>query len=229
MIITVDGSDGVGKTTLAKKLAEHLSFEYIKDPLDEIVRINGNSENKLRAAQNARNRIFRNNLSDSQIANFLLKTLILLKKKASTQNLIVDRGMLSAAIYNLNDETEGLFDYLLQRGSEMDISILLTSSKEERIRRLKIKAQNNNDPYNDVENQRVLNLDTTRTEQFAISRNLNCIIIDTNNKTEEQVFDEAISKLQQNTIFNQYSSITNISHTTQQDSPNSAHEGRSES
>lgn len=199
MIITIDGADGVGKTTLATSLSQYFQFLYIKDPLDEIVRINGNM--KQQAAQNARNRVFRNGLSDKQIANFLLKTLILLKKKAGNSNLILDRGMLSAAIYNLNDETEGVFDYLLKRGSEMDISILLTSSKEERIKRLRIKAQNNNDPYDDVNNQRVLALDSARTEQYAISRNMNCIIIDTNNKTEEQVFAEAVSRIQENPVF----------------------------
>lgn len=201
MIITVDGADGAGKTSLAKKLSKHLQFQYIKDPLDEIVRINGNSDAKRQAAQNARNKIFRNNLSDRQIANFLLKTLILLKKKADSSNLIVDRGMLSAAIYNLNDETEGLFDDLLRRGSEMDISILLVCSKEQRVIRLREKALKNNDPYDDLNNQRVLNLDSSRTEKYAISRKINCIIVDTNNKTEEEVFAEVICRLRENPTF----------------------------
>lgn len=39
MIISVDGADGVGKTSLAKKLAQALNFEFVGHPLWAMLKI----------------------------------------------------------------------------------------------------------------------------------------------------------------------------------------------
>ena len=39
MIITIDGLDGAGKSTLAKSLSKKLGYEYIDKPYNEIYHI----------------------------------------------------------------------------------------------------------------------------------------------------------------------------------------------
>lgn len=104
-------------------------------------------------------------------------------------------GLLSSAVYNLNDKTVKTFDKYLKKGAALDLNILLTCSKQERIKRL----QKRND--SDKTDEKVLKLDSTLTENYAKSRNMNCIIIDTTNKNEEQVFQEALQKVKQNKVF----------------------------
>lgn len=42
MIITIDGLDGAGKSTLAKSLSEKLGYEYIDKPIYELFNVKGN-------------------------------------------------------------------------------------------------------------------------------------------------------------------------------------------
>ncbi len=39
MIITIDGLDGAGKSTLAKSLSEKLGYEYIDKPIYELFNV----------------------------------------------------------------------------------------------------------------------------------------------------------------------------------------------
>lgn len=41
MIITIDGLDGAGKSTLAKSLSEKLGYEYIDKPIYELFNVKG--------------------------------------------------------------------------------------------------------------------------------------------------------------------------------------------
>lgn len=195
MLITVDGADGVGKTTLAKRLAKELGFEYQSKPLNAILKIKSKNSIKYKIAWKVQGLIFNTIDSDKLTANFLCSTLLSYKKKFKNKNAVIDRGLLSSAVYNLNDKTVKTFDKYLKKGAALDLNILLTCSKQERIKRL----QKRND--SDKTDEKVLKLDSTLTENYAKSRNMNCIIIDTTNKNEEQVFQEALQKVKQNKVF----------------------------
>ena len=201
MIISIDGADGVGKTTLAKRLAEYINFEFIKDPLDEIVRLMGDKQERKEAAQHAKTHVYHSGKTNKQIANYIGNCLLSLRAKASGRNIILDRGMMSASIYNLDDETEALFDGFLKKGAVGDICIFLYASQDVRYQRLKTRAQTTGDIHDDLHNSRVLALDSTRTIEFIKSRNVNSIIIDTSNKNSQQVFEEVIKFLRKNPVY----------------------------
>ena len=203
MVISIDGADGVGKTTLAKQLSKHINFDYIKDPLDEIVRILGNKEKNIEATKKAKTHVFHTGKTDAQIANFLCRSLLSLKKKTTDRNLVIDRDMMSAAVYNLNDETEPLFDYFLKENIAGDICIFLYATQTCRIQRLIERAKRIGDEHNDLNNDRVLSLDSTRTIEYIKSRNINSIIVDTTNKNAQQVFEEVVDLLLKNPTFQQ--------------------------
>ena len=82
-----------------------MSFDYIKDPLDEIIRIIGDKRERKKTAKKARSLIYHGGKTDYQIAKFWGQSL---KNRSLGRNLIIDRGLMSAAVYNLNDATETL-------------------------------------------------------------------------------------------------------------------------
>jgi len=46
MIIAIDGIDGVGKTTIATKLAEESNFEYVYNPFENAFFVDGKAKFK---------------------------------------------------------------------------------------------------------------------------------------------------------------------------------------
>lgn len=195
MIISIDGCDGVGKTTIAKMLADNLGYFYVKDPLDEIISFNGGKEKNYAAAKKLRSRLFLGAQDNYRIATVLIRSLQQLKKKLGNSNLIVDRGIISTAIYNLDDNTEFLFDKFLSEGNPIDLSILLTCSQETRIKRLSERAHKKEDANNDLFDPRVLQLDPTRAINYVNSRNLNAIVIDTENMEPHEIVNNILSTI----------------------------------
>ncbi|MCK9575429.1 MAG: AAA family ATPase [Clostridia bacterium] len=187
MIITVDGYDGTGKTTLAKSLAKKYGFIYLDKPIikmmqcqkecsfEEAVLLVKEAEAKLRI-----------NPSKRQITKFYCDALLWLKQFGEKHNIILDRGFLTMYAVVGDNETEDLFDQYIKAGAFFDASIYLTAKDEERVNR--IYGKNPNDP--DLKHP--VKWHDNNLESYATSRNLNYYKINTDNKTPEQVFDQAV-------------------------------------
>ena len=193
MIISVDGADGVGKTSLAKKLAQALNFEFVGHPLWAMLKIKSKDSKRYKFAHRVQRAIFRFKESSKIVSEVFCNLLLRFKNKNKNRNIVLDRGFLSALIYNLSPKTIKIFDRYVKRGADFDVNILLTCSKAERIERIEKRDKNDLD----LKFKKVYNLDSDPTAEYAKSRNLNCIVIDTTEKTEQQVFGEALSKLKQ--------------------------------
>lgn len=187
MIIAIDGYDGTGKTTLAKNLISKYGFIY----LDKLVVKKCQYENKcslqeaIEVIKNIEKKLF-TNASNLQIAKFYCDALLWLKNFEKSYDIILDRGILTTYAVCGDSETEELFKYYVKNGAFFDASIYLIANDEERRRR--IYKRNPNDPDLKYPTKwRDNNL-----EEFASGLNLNYYKIDTNNKTPEDVLQEAI-------------------------------------
>ena len=193
MIISVDGADGVGKTSLAKKLSQALGFEFVGHPLWAMLKIKSKDSKKYKFAHRVQRAIFRFKESSKLVSEVFCNLLLRFKNKNRNRNIVLDRGFLSTLIYNLSPKTIKIFDRYVRRGVDFDVNILLTCSKEERIERIEKRDKHDLD----LKFKKVYNLDADLTAEYAKSRNLNCIVIDTTKKTEQQVFEEALLKIKQ--------------------------------
>lgn len=193
MIISVDGADGVGKTSLAKKLSQALGFEFVGHPLWAMLKIKSKDSKKYKFAHRVQRAIFRFKESSKIVSEVFCNLLLRFKNKNRNRNIVLDRGFLSTLIYNLSPKTIKIFDRYVRRGADFDVNILLTCSKEERIERIEKRDKHDLD----LKFKKVYNLDADLTAEYAKSRNLNCIVIDTTKKTEQQVFEEALLKIKQ--------------------------------
>ena len=188
MIITIDGYDGTGKTTLAKLLADHYGFIYLYKPIIKMFQhqTGCSFEEADELVKNMENTFF-SSLSKNQIVEFYCNALIWLKNFENKTNIILDRGILTIFAVLGYPETEETFLRFIKNGAFFDMSIYLTADDEERIKRIYM-----NDP-NDPDLKYPTKWRENNLEEFASCMELNYYKIDTNCKTPSQIFEEAVN------------------------------------
>ena len=189
MIITIDGLDGTGKSTLAKRLSEELGYEYVDKPIYELFNVKGDNNYLYKEISHIQRLVYDETDSDVLKSYFTGLSLLYVKECMSDRNLIIDRGLLSAVAFNGDEKSKPVFETLLKLGVFFDASILVTASKEERIRRMMLRNPNDAD----LQVSKVLNLNHDRIFAFLAEHpQLPCKVINTDNLNPDQVFEEAM-------------------------------------
>ena len=189
MIITIDGLDGAGKSTLAKSLSEKLGYEYIDKPIYELFNVKGDDNYLYDEIYHIQDLIYNKTDSNTLKSYFTGLSLLYIKECMSDKNLIIDRGLLSAFAFNGDINSKPVFETLINLGVFFDAAIIVTVSNEERIKR--IKKRNENDP--DLGLDKIRNLRYDSMNQFILEHSeLPCHTINTDNLTQEEVLDEAL-------------------------------------
>ena len=189
MIITIDGLDGAGKSTLAKSLSEKLGYEYIDKPIYELFNVKGDDNYLYDEIYHIQDLIYNKTDSNTLKSYFTGLSLLYIKECMSDKNLIIDRGLLSAFAFNGDINSKPVFETLINLGVFFDAAIIVTVSNEERIKR--IKKRNENDP--DLGLDKIRNLRYDSMNQFILEHpELPCHTINTDNLTQEEVLDEAL-------------------------------------
>ncbi len=206
MIITIDGGDGCGKSTLAGKLAEHYGFYYIKKPIDSFLGVKKDDSVRAKFSRLVQKIVYDINRNEKIKVGFNSGLLLLYKNKLKDENVIIDRGLLSCYLFNGTEETNPTFDYFVDHGLNFDLSIFLKASNKTRLKRL--AQRNNADPDLNDEKIGALSDNQTRALEYASSRKLNTLVIDTDNKDAEAVFQEACAYIDNMLIQRQTTSDT---------------------
>lgn len=192
MIITIDGLDGSGKSTLAKRLSKELNYEYIDKPLYELFNVKGDNNYLYKEIYHIQDLIYNTNDSNILKSYFTGLSLLYLKECRGNENLIIDRGLLSAFAFNGDINSKPIFDLLIKYGVFFDLSILLLVSNEERIRRM--KKRNINDP--DLSTNKILQLRYDSLKEFILlHKDLPILTIDTDYKNEEEIFYQSLEHI----------------------------------
>lgn len=141
MHIAVEGIDGVGKTTLARKLAKNIGFHCIEkhlhaltdgDDIDDI-------PNYMRITSHV-------NASDNATfrAWFYALGNLYLKEHYQNTNIVTDRYFASNYSWNGTPENEFIFEKLMELLGKPDITFLIYANPDVRAER--IRRRNPNDP-----------------------------------------------------------------------------------
>ncbi len=192
MIITIDGLDGSGKSSLAKNLAMRLNFKYIDKPIYQLFNVFGDNNILYDPIYQIQDSVYNKTNSDKLKTWFTGMSLLYIKEVLGSQDIIIDRGILSCYAFNGNPSSDPVFNLLLQLGVWFDISIFLYVSPE--IRRQRLLKRNPNDP--DLYLDKIMNLKYDSINSFLNShKTLPIITINTDNLTENEVMEQAILEL----------------------------------
>ncbi len=187
MIISIDGYDGTGKTTLAKKLAKKYDFSYMEKPGVYMImeKENCSFEEASLLLKTKEKELFSKG-DKQEITEFYCGVLSWLNNYSETLNVVLDRGFLTTYAVIGYPETEYLFDYYLEKGAFLNGSIYLTAKDETRIKRIFAKNPN------DIDLKFPLKWHENNLEEYANSRKLNYFKIDTDGITPDEIFEKSI-------------------------------------
>ena len=183
MKIAIEGMDGVGKSTIANLIAQENNFTYLEKPLTELMEtdnVDGKSN-----LENISQNIY--GLDDEIIkAWFFGMGNLYSFMKYENEDLIVDRHFASNYFWNGSEKTKPIFQLMINYVGKPDITIVLYSSIETRLKRIYKRNQNDFD-LSDKE-KHVYGYD--KMLYFLKEFDIPYVIVDTENKTIEEVCDE---------------------------------------
>ena len=190
MIITIDGYDGTGKTSLAKKIAKEKNYTYIEKPF--ILKYSIEHDCSMKEAKEATSLIEKKlyEQGDKQkLIDFYCDGILWLEKIKDNTNIVLDRGVLTTYAVFGNKETEGEFIKYLNRGIAFDLSIYLTADDIERRKRIM-----DNDPL-DPDLKYPIKWRKNNLEEFANEQGINYLKIETDGLSKEEVAQKALDML----------------------------------
>lgn len=179
MIISIEGMDGVGKTTVSKSIEKEFNFKYVKEPLKELFEIDDKHIEKISK------KIF-NNQDSKLIAWYLALGDIYVLEQYKNDNIVLDRHILLNYYWNGNDESEEIFNTQIKMFGKPDLTIILYASPEVRMRR--ILNRNPNDP--DLQNKSMMKDGYDKLLEFVKKYEYNYVMIDTDNLSIDEVINE---------------------------------------
>ena len=191
MKLAIEGMDGVGKTTIAKRIAEENGLIYIDKPLHYF--FEDSAEEGYRDLMQLANRIY--DVKDPVVRSwfFGLGNLFCFRN-FQHENFIVDRHFVSNYFWNGDEQSDKVFESMINIIGVPDLTIILYASPKVRMERLKKRNPNDKD-INDSEKQ-VNGYD--KMLGFLHKFNIPYIFVDTENKAIEEIVSElndAISQL----------------------------------
>lgn len=181
--IAIEGMDGVGKTTIAKRIANEYQMLYIEKPLEEIFNtpdLNGKAN--LSAVSN---NIY--SLNDEVVkAWFFGMGNIYSFLSHKKESLVVDRHFASNYFWNGSERSNSIFKNMIDIIGKPDITILLYASVETRLKRLYQRNKNDFD-LSDTE-KHVLGYD--KMIDFLEKFEITYVLVNTENKNQDEVYLE---------------------------------------
>jgi thymidylate kinase len=195
MHISIEGFDGVGKTTAARLLVERLGFSLVEKPLKYLFDQQGGDENYLRIrdyvnAKSAGNRPFS--------ACFYALGNIFLYEQFKGQNIITDRHILSNYAWSGAPESEPIFDALYKTIGVPDFTFIIYGDAKTIEARL-ISRDTQDSDLKKISKSEIIYKKMTA---FADAHKMPYLLIDTRDRVPEQVVDLMFETLIERSVIN---------------------------
>ena len=189
LVIAIEGMDGVGKTTIAKMLAEDYSFKYIEKPLSYIfdTKILSGNINLREISKNIYN--FNDEILKAWF--FGLGNLYTILKYEG-EDLMIDRHFVSNYFWNGNERSNRVFQVMIDLIGKPDLTVILYASPKTRMKR--IYARNKNDYDLTDQEKQVDGYD--KMIAFVNDFQLPYVIVNTENKSMDEVYQEVTNIIQ---------------------------------
>lgn len=182
MKIAIEGMDGVGKTTMAKKIAKDFDFLYIDKPLHYL--LTGTEEEAYAELSKILRKMY--DLDDSIIKAWMIGLgNIYSCRQFKDRNIVLDRHLVSNYFWNGNEESNTIFKVLIELIGVPDLTILLYASPETRKDRLFVRNMKDRDildPEINVEGY-------DKMKEFLEKFKIPYVQINTENKNIDEVYE----------------------------------------
>ena len=184
--ISIEGMDGVGKSTTSKMLADKLGFILVEKPLHYLLDKDGSMENYLKI------RDYVNIQEDSVFTSWFYGLgNVYLYHKFKGQKIITDRHLLSNYCWSGTPDSEIVFETLVTTLGQPDFTFVL-EAEEETVRE-RLIGRDRMDP--DISKVNFIPEAYRKMKEFLLKYQMKHEIINTTSLNREQVCDIIILKL----------------------------------
>jgi thymidylate kinase len=188
MHITIEGMDGVGKSTAARTVATALGFTLVEKPLHNLLDEDGGMRNYLRIRD-----WFNTQPNRVLSAWFYGLGNIYTSIKFKGKNIITDRHLLSNYCWSGTAESEAVFDLLVKEIGAPDYTFILYADAE--VVRARIRGRDATDT--DVEKAVLIPKAYAKMEEFCKRYGMPYMRIDTTALDAEAVSAVIIAKIKE--------------------------------
>lgn len=186
--ISIEGVDGVGKTTICKLLAERLGYIFVEKPLHFLL---DDSDDEIKQYQKVAKRVNANPNRNFTAWYYGLNN-IYLYDKFKDQNIVTDRHIVSNYCWSGTDYNDDIYNLILNKIGKPKLTIILYAGPEFILARL--KKRNINDP--DIIKVPKSEKAYERMIYFCEKKKLEYIVIDTSNLTPEEIVNLIIKRIE---------------------------------
>ena len=174
MLISIEGLDGVGKTTMVSNISKALKIPTIEKPIRSLLELNPDHSKKIKEKLYA-------SYSPSIQAMYYLFGYLSALEQGKNNDYILDRGFLSTYYFSYCKENANLFDFFAYNYGFSDLTILLYASIEERIKR--ISQRNSSDA--DLKRSRIYR--DNYDKYFSAIENYNIPVVAINTENIDEI------------------------------------------
>lgn len=179
--------DGVGKSTTCKLLAEKLGYLFVEKPLHYLL---DDSDGDISQYQKVAKRV-NANLNKNFTAWYYGLNNIYLYEKFKDKNIVTDRFIVSNFCWSGTKDNDDIYNLILKKIRKPKVTVILYANPETILSRLKSRDINDSDISKVEKSEKAYE----RMIYFCETKKLNYIVVDTSNKTPEEVVEEILSRV----------------------------------
>lgn len=182
MKLVIEGMDGVGKSTIAKRVAEAYHMKYVDGLLKTYFEDKGFSQAEIATIVKGIESFYDH--KDSVIRTWIMGFANIFNLLNYQEDVVIDRHCLTTFFYNGDAHSLPLYKVMQQVAGKPDLIIILTATPETRIQRLKHRNMDDRD----LQEEKKL---TDGYDQFIRAADILKVpyrLVATDQRDEEQVF-----------------------------------------
>ena len=179
--ISIEGMDGVGKSTTCTLLADRLGYKLIEKPLHYLLDNNIEEYRKLAKKVNA-------NSNRDFTSMFYGLGSIYMYDQFKDENIVTDRHLASNYAWSGTEDNSDVYDLLVKKLGAPKLTVILYSPSDVIVERLK----NRNKTDKDIERAKQSEEIYKRMIEFCKKYNFNYVLIDSSKLNAEEVINKIL-------------------------------------
>ena len=185
--ISIEGMDGVGKSTTCKLLSERIGYKFVEQPLHYLF---DEAEDKFDEYIKIRDRV---NANPNRVFTSWFYGLgsIYMYEMFKDENIVTDRHFASNYAWSGADNNGEVYDLLIQKLGKPKLTVILYSPSETIVNRLISRDVNDRDIVKAKKSESIYK----RMIDFCKTKELPYLVIDTSNLKPEEVVDRIVEEL----------------------------------